>query len=154
MTTRPELTDLYDRHQRQRYADAGGVRQGGPRPIKICGACQRPVVFVESTKTGKWYLADCARYTNRDAYYYVKASPHYKTCADTVATRRANEARYEIEKTTRAKGKDLLAIADEMRELDLTGDDWTAAFEARYAAVQAKYADQIAQLQAIIEEAN
>ena len=83
-TTRPELTDLTNADGSKRMAGPGGVRQtGGNRPVKECGACGGAVAFVES-KNGKWYLADC--FMGRSGgYYYVKASPHFKTCGERVA---------------------------------------------------------------------
>jgi hypothetical protein len=84
--TRPELTPVLDRFQNPKYADAGATQQGGPIPMKKCSACQGHVVWVKSTKTGKFYLADCFRYSGGESYFYVKASPHFKTCEERVAS--------------------------------------------------------------------
>lgn len=78
---------------RQRWADAGAVDQGDRRPLRECAACGGFVAFVQSSRTGKWYLADCFRYRGGDRFYYVKASPHFKTCERVLADRAAEEAR-------------------------------------------------------------
>lgn len=80
------LTDLKRENGSPKFADGGRQTQDGPRPIKVCGSCGGHVVFVQSKKTGKWYLADCFPYADRSdsaqttSYFYVKSSPHFKTC--------------------------------------------------------------------------
>ena len=151
MTTRPELTAVFHPNGLQRYADAGAAQQGGNRPIKRCTACGMYVVFVQSTKTGKWYLADCARYSHRDAYYYVKASPHHETCGRVVAERRANEARSALSELHKVKTAEMFATTEQIKHLGLAADQWQAEFDARFYAVEHKYADEIARLRSIIE---
>ena len=86
METRPTLTPVLDRFKNPKKADAGAVHQGDPIPMKQCSACLGRVVWVKSTKTGKFYLANCYRYTgDGDNWFYIKASPHFKTCAQRVA---------------------------------------------------------------------
>ena len=77
--TRKALTN-YIVNGQQREAD-GGVQknQGGYLKIKICGDCGGKVVFVQSTKTGKFYLADVFEY-NSGNFFYSKAHPHFKSC--------------------------------------------------------------------------
>jgi len=82
-----ELTPLLDEEGRQKYADGGAVQQDGRKPIKVCSNCQGKVVFVESTKTGKWYLVDVFPYADmsdkpvvRKSYFYAKSKPHFKSC--------------------------------------------------------------------------
>lgn len=96
-SNRPELYDIKRPDGEPYYAEPGAVsKQGGSRPVKQCSACGGFVVFVQSTKTGKWYLADCFdKY--KGGMYYVKASPHYKTCAR-VLEQRAEGERREAEK--------------------------------------------------------
>lgn len=83
MTT---LTDLKREDGSPKFADGGASKQDGVKPIKVCGCCFGNVVFVQSKKTGKWYLADCFPYADLSdsarstSYYYVKSSPHFKTC--------------------------------------------------------------------------
>ena len=80
------LTDLKREDGSQKWADGGANRQDGNKPIKVCGCCGGKVVFVQSNKTGKWYLADCFPYADLSdtgrptSYFYVKSSPHFKSC--------------------------------------------------------------------------
>ena len=86
METRPTLTPILDRFKNPKKADAGAVHQGNPIPMKQCSACLGKVVWIKSTKTGKFYLANCYRYAgDGDNWFYIKASPHFKTCAQRVA---------------------------------------------------------------------
>lgn len=118
MNTRPELTPILDRFKNPKYADAGAVHQGDPIPMKKCSACQGYVVWVKSTKTGKFYLADCFRYQGGESYFYVKASPHFKTCEQRVAT---NERllQEELKKAEEAK-----RWADIEAELHACSERW------------------------------
>ena len=80
-TNRPELRPVLDRFQNPKKADAGATYQGDPIPMKECAKCLGKVVWVKSTKTGKFYLADCFRYSgDGDDWFYIKASPHFKSC--------------------------------------------------------------------------
>ncbi len=85
-TTRPELTDVLNEYGQHSCASDGAVAQGGSRKMKQCSACGNYVVFVQSRKTDKWYLADCFPKKN-GGYYYVKASLHFKTCAESAERR-------------------------------------------------------------------
>jgi hypothetical protein len=88
------LTDYKRADGSQVFADGGANVQDGRRPVKVCSTCGGFVVFVKST-AGKWYLANCYKYANNerrggfDSFYYVKASPHFKTCAN---NKNANDA--------------------------------------------------------------
>lgn len=80
-TPRPELTPIFDRFKNPKKADAGATHQGNPIAMKECSHCRGRVVWVKSTKTGKFYLADCYRYAgDGDNWYYMKSSPHFKNC--------------------------------------------------------------------------
>jgi len=114
-TTRPELTDILNEYGRQSYASDGAVAQGGSLKMKRCGACGGEVVFVQSKKSGKWYLADCFRKYN-GGYYYVKASPHFKTCAE----RQERQEAYRIHAERQELGE---MVTDRFIEwLDQTSD--------------------------------
>ena len=149
-----ELRPVLYPNGQKRHADAGATRQGGSHPMKECSACGRFVVFVQSTKTGKWYLADCFRYPGHDAYYYIKASPHFKTCEVTQRQTAASIAGMQLREVNAEKAMDLLAMTQELKTLNLADDQWEAEFNARFDAIQQKYADEIARLQAIIDERN
>jgi ssDNA-binding Zn-finger/Zn-ribbon topoisomerase 1 len=115
-TTRPELTPVLYPNGGQRYANAGATNQGKGRAMKECQACGGYVVFVESSRTGKWYLADCFPYANGHSYFYVKAAPHYKTCekrAEVSASLVAEEHQRQID---RRIGLRLLEWIAEMKE--------------------------------------
>lgn len=96
---KPTLTDLKDARGFQKWADGGANDQDGKKPVKVCSACGGKVVFVQSKKTGKWYLADCFPYANMsesarpDSYFYVKASPHFKSCERIAKDRSDSEAK-------------------------------------------------------------
>lgn len=85
------LTDYKRANGSQVFADGGANVQDGRHPVKVCATCGGAVVFVKST-AGKWYLANCYKYANSDAggacnsFYYVKASPHFETCANSKDT--------------------------------------------------------------------
>lgn len=93
-----DLTDLKREDGSQKWADGGANQQDGSRPIKVCSACGGKVVFVQSTKTGKWYLVDCYPYANNSdsyrptSYFYVKSSPHFKSCERKAKDRADSEA--------------------------------------------------------------
>lgn len=79
-STKTTLTDFTSKTGDQIYAGPGAAAQTDDiRPMKVCGTCQSYVVFVKSNKTGNYYLADCFK-GQGDGFYYVKASPHFKTC--------------------------------------------------------------------------
>jgi len=79
-STQKTLTNLTDERGNVVHAGPGATAQADERlTIKICGECQSYVVFVKSTRTGKFYLADVFR-GHKYGFYYVKASPHFKTC--------------------------------------------------------------------------
>ena len=148
-TTRPELIDIKNEDGTQRMAGPGGVRQtGGSRPVKECGACRGAVAFVES-KSGKWYLADC--FTNRSGgYYYVKGSPHFKTCGQRTEEQ-AEMRRIQDEQEARAEeGRILREKMDLMfdalhaweREQDAAGHQFTKdEYVAKRIELMAKYVD-------------
>lgn len=60
------------------------------RAVKVCPECGHEVAFVQSTKTGKWYLCDVheSNAVKTDPktgvitkqFSYDSASPHFKTC--------------------------------------------------------------------------
>jgi len=79
MTNTQKALTNYIVNGQQREAD-GGVQknQGGYLKIKICGDCGGKVVFVQSTKTGKFYLADVFEY-NSGNFFYSKGHPHFKS---------------------------------------------------------------------------
>jgi len=80
------LIDLLRENGNQVRADGGALQQDGSKCVKVCSACNGKVVFVQSIKTGKWYLADCFPYGNdnlgtpRQNWFYVKSAPHFKSC--------------------------------------------------------------------------
>lgn len=114
--TRSQLTPVLRENGQQRYADAGATRQGDRKPMKSCGTCGAYVVFVQSTKTGKWYLADTFRYGgDTEAYYYVKASPHFKTCGDRVKVNEAIDAQIAEERKYQQRERVLAAWRAEMQ---------------------------------------
>jgi hypothetical protein len=60
-------------------------RNGDNKPIKICPECHHDVVWVESSKTGKFYLADVFHYDTaggNQRIVYNAGRPHYKTCKE------------------------------------------------------------------------
>lgn len=129
-TDRPTLTPVLDRFKKPKMADAGATHQGDPIPMKECSACLGKVVWVKSIKTGKFYLADCFRYSgDGDNWYYVKATPHFKTCG------------------TRAESKDTMtnellrqgAIQRLMSTIDRTKDDWFEILDAGLDEIDRKY---------------
>jgi hypothetical protein len=151
---RAELKPVLYPNGMQRKADAGATDQGGRHAMKECSACGRFVVFVQSTKTSKWYLADCFRYQGHDAYYYVKASPHFKTCERMQKEAASTVAYEQLRSLNSTKTAEMLASMDELKTLNLADDQWEPEFNARFDAIQQKYADEIARLQAIIDERN
>lgn len=86
MTARAILTDLLKENGDPVRADGGALEQDGWKSVKVCSACNGKVVFVQSIKTSKWYLADCYPYCNenlgtpRQKWFYVKSAPHFKSC--------------------------------------------------------------------------
>lgn len=58
------------------FASVGAVNQtGGPLPIYICNGCERDVVWAESKRTGRKYLANVGRAQN-GGRFYIAASLH------------------------------------------------------------------------------
>jgi len=115
-THRPELTPILRPNGRPMTADAGATAQGKPCPIKKCGACGGYVVFVQSSKTCKWYLANTFRYGGDvEAYYFQKNSPHFTTCADRVKANEALDAQIAEERKNQRLAQALAAWRAEMR---------------------------------------
>lgn len=125
---RPELSPVLRPNGEPRLADAGATYQGAPIAMKKCSACGGFVVFVKSTRTGKWYLADCFRYHGSDAYFYVKASPHFKTCEREQNRRRAED---EAEQAKAEKDRRWDAAYAELGEV---GQRWKETHGPGYAS--------------------
>lgn len=127
---RPELKPVLYPNGQKRYADAGATQQGGPIPMKECSACGGKVVFVQSSKTGKWYLADCFPYAGaRESYFYVKSEPHFKSCEKRVARKEE-----EMHEWRFIEERDSF-----VRSFDRTQPNWIEAFEAGLKAIEEKY---------------
>lgn len=150
--TRPELTPVLHPDGCQKYADQGATRQGDRLAMKRCGACGSYVVFAKSTKTGKWYLADCFRYEGSDNYFYVKASPHFKTCESNQRRADATAARSDLQTLNDQRAKECETVIQELRSLNLDHDALVVELDARLTALSTKYADETARLEAIIKE--
>lgn len=65
----------------QAYATGGAVNQQGHRPVRACGTCGREVVWLESKKTGRRYLANVSR-GYLDQRFYVGRDIH--RCQDQI----------------------------------------------------------------------
>ena len=127
-TNRPQLRDFKGPDGEQVFADAGAQRkQGDHRPMKACSACGGFVVFVQSTKTGKYYLADCFQYHTAN-WYYVKASPHFKTC------QRRRELAAEMERQ-RAVTEEHRQIGANARAFSMELQNWMTEQQAAGRAV-------------------
>lgn len=69
------------------YASVGAVHQtGGSLPIYVCNTCGRDVVWAESHKTGRKYLAN-VHHGYMGARFYIAASLHGPTCDAEMARR-------------------------------------------------------------------
>lgn len=66
-------TAVLSDHNRPIYVGEGAVAQQGNRKLYECNDCHREVVWLESKRTGKMYLADV--YKGNVARYYV-SKPH------------------------------------------------------------------------------
>lgn len=100
------LIDYLDQSGNPLRANAGAQRaQGDRRNIKQCDKCSGLVVFVQSSKTDKWYLADVFAYQGEDRdsgqFYYMKNSPHFKTCGTKQNNVTAVEITQEIDRLHR-----------------------------------------------------
>ncbi len=96
MTTNQTTLTNYIYNGVQQRADAGAQSaQGASLNIKICGDCGGKVVFVQSAKTDKWYLANVFTYKTGN-FYYVKSDPHFKTCGIKQATNTVAELLEQI----------------------------------------------------------
>lgn len=131
-TARPELKPVKYPNGQTRYADDGAVAQGGLCALKQCSACGGYVVFVKSTKTGKWYLADCFPYAGGNGFYYVKSSPHFKSCEKRVAENQKmmNERHFQAETKTF------------MDSFNFKQPNWEEAFESGMSAIAQKYGQE------------
>ena len=75
------ITPVLTENGSQRTAD-GGAASRDHKPIHQC-ECGGYVVWHQSKKSGKWYLADCFPYVGKevyDSYWYAVHSPHFKSC--------------------------------------------------------------------------
>jgi hypothetical protein len=146
-TTRPTLTEVKSADGSPKFADAGATNQGGRAAIKECSACHGYVVFVQS-KAGKWYLADCSQYrsdSGREAFYYRKDKPHFKSC-ETRQTRNAEmvaEARrHAVEQAHKLEvAAATQAFFDDAKNDDLGRDEFLSRHAALIERVLNKYAD-------------
>jgi hypothetical protein len=60
-----------------RFVSPGGVRQtGGDLPLYVCNDCGREVVWAESRRTGRRYLANVVTSFRSGRSYYVGAVVH------------------------------------------------------------------------------
>lgn len=62
-----------DQNGRPVYVTEGAVRQQGTKKMYVCNTCHRDVVWLESKRTGKFYLADVYR---GDVVLYYVSKPH------------------------------------------------------------------------------
>lgn len=62
-----------DHNGRPVYISDGAVKQQGPKKLYMCNECHRDVVWLESKRTGKMYLADV--YSGDVVRYYI-SKPH------------------------------------------------------------------------------
>lgn len=144
-STQKTLTD-YIVNGRPRYAD-GGVQQnqGGNAKIKICGDCGSKVVFVQSTKTGKWYLADVFQYKNGN-HYYSKADPHFKSCQTEQNDKKIFELQEEI-KTLDISRLQLVNQIIAEYENNVSREELRVILHEATAEVKAKIASNEAQIE-------
>jgi quinol monooxygenase YgiN len=128
-THRPELTPVLRPNGRPMTADAGATAQGKPCQIKKCGACGDYVVFVQSAKTGKWYLVNTYRYGgDNEAYYYQKNSPHFTTCANRVKANETLDAEINEERKMQRRAAALKAFMEETQAagIEMTREMYSA----------------------------
>lgn len=79
-----KITPVRNSDGSHKTADGGAASQDR-KPMHEC-ECGQYVVWHQSKKSGKWYLADCFQYLtngNDDSYWYAANSPHFKTCKGT-----------------------------------------------------------------------
>lgn len=148
-STQKTLTD-YIVNGRPRYAD-GGVQQnqGGNAKIKICGDCGSKVVFVQSTKTGKWYLADVFQYKNGN-HYYSKSDPHFKSCQTEQNDKKIFELQEEIKTLDVARLKVVEQIIAEQKD-NSSNEELRAMIDQATGGVKEKiesHQEKIAELRA------
>ncbi len=132
-----------------KYADAGATRQGERRPMKTCNKCGAYIVLVPN-QNNKWYAADCYPYAKGDNYYYIKASPHFKTCGTTQHMNTVQEARCKKEALIAEKNRHYHTLFTELTSNGITGDALTDAVANIWATLTERYADDLANLDTII----
>lgn len=56
--------------------------------VSYCEACRVEVAWAQSTKTGKWYVCEVARYTTEGGYERFRAVPYsFHSCKPSSETR-------------------------------------------------------------------
>ncbi len=116
MTTNQTTLTNYIYNGVQQRADAGAQSaQGASLNIKICGDCGGKVVFVQSAKTDKWYLANVFTYKTGN-FYYVKSDPHFKTCGIKQATNTVAELLEDVKTLTAARHAEMDRILSEQAD--------------------------------------
>ena len=92
-STKSSLKSIFNSDGTRKMASTGAINQGQARPIKQCDKCGAYVVFVQNSKTDKWYLANCFKFAGEgvtESFYYRKDSAHHTICESTATSR--NEA--------------------------------------------------------------
>jgi predicted nucleic acid-binding protein len=69
-------------HRSNGYASPGAVNQhGGRLPVYVCNACGREVVWCESKRTGRKYLANVT-HGYHDQRFYMGNNVHPRDCGE------------------------------------------------------------------------
>lgn len=133
-TTKPARTR---RSPDQGFASTGAVRQnGGSLPIYICNTCGGEVVWCESKRTGRKYLAN-VRHGHLGQRYYIAANVH-GDCADLIEREAAYAARNDANQAAlTAFLADLRALRAQVTAGTLTEAEYATAAEARTAEYEA-----------------
>lgn len=132
--TKSTLTNLTDDRGCVVHAGPGATAQADERlTIKICGECQSYVVFVKSNRTGKFYLADVFR-GHKYGFYYVKASPHFKTCAKRAIERQIVDLENELKELHASHRAQIVEVHAECEAID-SGAPFKAFMESLFLEV-------------------
>ena len=119
------------------FASVGAVRQsGGSLPIYICNTCGREVVWCESKRTGRKYLAN-VRSGHLGQRYYIAANVH-GDCAGLVEQEAAYAARHDANQAALgALLADLRSMRKQVEAGEMTEDAYAAATVTRTAEYEA-----------------
>lgn len=143
------------RAERQVWADDGAVAQQGSKAVKEC-ECGAKLVWLKSKRTGRSYLAECARYhteSSVEKWYYEGQRVHtHERCAQRVSARQEIDYTYRLRDARTACGTEFAQVVQfwvnlpAEAQLPLTIENLDRLRDSVHARIAAQYGIEVGAL--------